>query len=531
MAARAPARALRPGLGHLVLHALYAVNRLPLVNESDYLAHDAVALGELVRNRQVSPRQLVDVAIQRIQRLNPALNAVVHQMFDSARAVADAAPATGVFAGVPFLLKDLLAWYAGEPITSGSRLYRDFRAPSDSEVVRRYRATGCIVLGKTNTPEFGLSPFCESEHLGIARNPWDPSRTTGGSSGGSGAAVGSRMVPMASGGDGGGSIRIPASCNGVFGLKPTRGRVPTGPSQGELWNGASIEHVVTRSVRDSAAMLDAIAGPDPGAPYWAAPAERPFADEVTRPTGRLRIGFTTDPMLGHRVHADCVAAVDDARRLAESLGHEVVEVKVPVDRDVFNRNFVVMICGEVAADLADGERLLGRRVQRPEIEYTTWALGVIGRSLSASVYAQAKRDLQRACRPIGQLFESIDVLLTPTVATPPFLHGALQPPPHERAVLTAFGALRAGRLLRAMGAVEKAAESIFDWIPFTPLFNVTGQPAMSVPLWWNAAGLPVGVQFVGRYAGEAALFRLAAQLEQARPWSGRVPAMAAALQT
>jgi amidase len=496
------------------------------LNSTEFLSFDALGLAELVRNHQVSPRELVDVAIARIEELNPGLNAVVHTMFDGARRQAEHADISGVFGGVPFLLKDLLAWYAGERITSGSRLYRDFQAPEDSEVVRRYRATGAIVLGKTNTPEFGLTPFCESEFLGATRNPWNPERTTGGSSGGSAAAVAVGMVPIAGGGDGGGSIRIPASCTGIFGLKPTRGRVPTGPRLGELWNGASIEGVLTRSVRDSAAMLDAIAGPDAGAPYTVALPARPFLREVGFNPGRLRVGVTTVPFLGRTVHRDCVTAVDDARRLVESLGHDTVDVTLPVDRDTFNRNFVVMVCAEVAADLADAERLLGRVPKRDELEYTTWALAMLGRAIPAAIYATAKRDLQRTARRVGQFFESIDLLLTPTVATPPFVIGALQPPAVDRRILTTLGAMRAGRMMRVLGAVEKAAEQIFDWIPYTPLFNVTGQPAMSVPLWWNAEGLPIGVQFVGRFGAEAVLYRMAAQLEAARPWRHRWPAMA-----
>jgi len=496
------------------------------LNSREFLSFDAVGLAELVRNRQVSARELVEIAITRIEQLNPRLNAVVHTMFEGARRQADRTNGDGVFAGVPILLKDLLAWYAGERITSGSRLYRDFRAPEDTEVVRRYRATGAIVLGKTNTPEFGLTPYCESEFLGVARNPWNPERTPGGSSGGSAVAVAVGMVPVAGGGDGGGSIRIPASCTGIFGLKPTRGRVPTGPRQGELWNGASIESVLSRSVRDSAAMLDAISGADAGAPYAAPPPARPFLAEVGLPVGRLRVGVTTVPFLGRTVHPDCVAAVEDARRLLESLGHETVDVTVPIERDAFNRNFVIMVCGEVAADLSDAGRLLGRTPQRDELEYTTWALAMIGRSLSAGVFSQAKRDLQRAARRVGQFFETIDVLLTPTVAAPPLAIGALQPPAADRALLKALGAARAGRVLRMFGAVEKAAEQIFDWIPYTPLFNVTGQPAMSLPLWWNAEGLPIGVQCVGRFGAESTLYRLAAQLEAARPWRDRWPAMA-----
>lgn len=497
------------------------------MNAREYLSFDAIGLAELVRNRQISARELVDAAIERIEALNPALNAVVHKMFESAQKRADSDVAQGVFGGVPFLLKDLLSWYAGEPLTSGSRLYKDFRPGEDSEVVKRYKASGAIVVGKTNTPEFGLTPFCESEFLGPTHNPWDVSRTTGGSSGGSAAAVAAGMVPLAGGGDGGGSIRIPASCTGTFGLKPTRGRVPTGPRQGELWNGASIEGVISRSVRDNAAMLDAIAGPDAGAPYTIVPPTRLFLSEVGFSPGRLRIGVTSAPFLGRSVHADCVEAVNDARALLESLGHETLDVTVPVERESFNRSFVVMICGETAADLADAERVLGRTPNRSELEYSTWALAVIGRSLPAATFATARRELQRAARRVGQFFEGIDLLLTPTVAAPPFSIGALQPPSSERVLLKALGALRAGSALRLMGAVERAAEQIFDWMPYTPLFNVTGQPAMSVPLWWNRGGLPVGVQVVARFGAEHVLYRLASQLEAARPWKDRWPPLAA----
>jgi amidase len=492
------------------------------LNSREFLSFDAIGLAEIVRNRQVSARELVEIAITRIEQLNPRLNAVVHTMFEGARRQADNGTGEGAFAGVPILLKDLLAWYAGERITSGSRLYRDFLAPEDTEVVRRYRSTGAIVLGKTNTPEFGLTPYCESEVLG-ARNPWNPERTPGGSSGGSAVAVAVGMVPLAGGGDGGGSIRIPASCTGIFGMKPTRGRVPTGPRQGELWNGASIESVLTRSVRDSAAMLDALSGADVGAPY-PHPPPRPSGGS-RRPRGTASSGGYDRSFLG----APFIPTASPRSRMPpspRSLGHETVDVTVPIERDSFNRNFVVMVCGEVAADLSDAERLLGHTPQRGELEYTTWALAMIGRSLSAGVYAQAKRDLQRAARRVGQFFESIDVLLTPTVASPPIKIGALQPPAADRTLLKALGAARAGRVLRLMGAVEKAAEQIFDWIPYTPLFNVTGQPAMSVPLWWNAEGLPVGVQYVGRFGAESTLYRLAAQLEAARPWQDRWPAMA-----
>ena len=485
--------------------------------------YDATGMAQLVRAGQASPRELVRAAIERVEALNPRLNAVVHPMFEAALRLADGPLPDGPFRGVPFVLKDLLAWYEGEPITSGSRLFRGFIAPHDSEVVRRYRQSGVIVIGKTNTPEFGLVPFTESELLGICRNPWNHERTTGGSSGGSGAAVASGMVPMAGGGDGGGSIRIPASCCGVFGMKPTRGRTPTGPDQGELWRGAVVEHVLTRSVRDSAAMLDAIAGPDPGAPYFAAPPARPFLEECSAPTGRLSVAFSTQPMLGTSVHVDCARAVTDAAQLLEGLGHDVTEASLPVDREAFNRAFLTIICCEAASELDDAARLLQRRVFRHEVEVSTWAVALLGRTISGPEYTGAVRYLQRVGRGVAGFFERYPVYVTPTVAGPPFAHGTLQPPSSELTLLKALGALRAGRLMRAAGALERAAKTVFEWMAYTPLANATGQPAMSVPLSWNAEGLPIGVHFTGRYGDEATLFRLASQLEQAAPWFDRRP--------
>jgi amidase len=495
------------------------------VSLRDYSQYDGLGLAELVRTGRASPRELVTAAIERIEAHNPKLNAVVHDMRHAALKLADGPLPEGPFRGVPFLLKDLVSLYAGEPTSSGSRLFRGWLAPHDSEVVRRYRAAGLIVVGKTNTPEFGLVPYTEPELFGPARNPWDITRTTGGSSGGSAAAVASGMVPMAGGGDGGGSIRVPASCCGLFGLKPTRARTPTGPDHGELWRGAVVEHVLTRSVRDSAAMLDVIAGPDTGAPYFAPPPARPYLDEVASPPGRLRIAFTVAPFLGHDVHADCRRAVADSVTLLQSLGHELMEAAPAIDRDAFNRAFLTVICGEMAADLTDARAVLGRNVTRGDVEAPTWALALLGENISSSEYSSAVRYMQRAARGIAQFFDTVDVLLTPTVAAPPFAIGALQPTARDRMTMKAVGMLRSGGLLRLLGALERAAATVFDWIPWPPLANATGQPAMSVPLSWNAEGLPIGVQFMARYADEATLFRLAGQLERAAPWKDRHPAV------
>lgn len=493
------------------------------MRDDEYASHDALALAELIATKRVSAREVVDAAIARIERINPRINAVVHPMFEQGRQAAEVGDRSGAFAGVPFLIKDLLTLYQGEPMTNGSAFYRGWRPPHDSEVMRRYRQAGVIVLGKTNTPEFGLNPVTEPLALGITKNPWKLDRTSGGSSGGSAAAVASGMVPMAGGGDGGGSIRIPSSCCGVFGLKPTRGRVPTGPDQGEIWGGAVVEGVISRSVRDSAAMLDAIQGGDVGAPYVIAPPVRPYLEECALPTGRLRIAFTDAPGLGHGFHPDCLAALRDAAHLLESLGHELVEGSPAIDRDRFNIEFLKVVAGGVAADLDDAATWVGRKPAQSDVEIATWGLATLGRGISAGEYAGAIRYLERSARVVGEFFENVDLFLTPTLGSPPLAHGALQPKPHELVMLRMFGAMGAGRVMKYAGVVEQAAATIFDFLPYPPVFNITGQPAMSVPLYWNGEGLPIGVHLAGRFGDEATLFRIAAQLEAARPWKDRRP--------
>ena len=486
---------------------------------------DGLELAELVRAKQVQPSELVEAAIERIEARDPQLNAVVNKMYDYARTIAANDLPEGAFTGVPFLLKDLSATFEGVPTSSGNRLLRSIPMPQDSEMVRRFKAAGVITLGKTNTPEFGITPYTESEALGAAHNPWDVERTPGGSSGGSAAAVAARMVPLASGGDGGGSIRIPASCCGVFGLKPSRGRTPTGPVIGESWRGFAIEHVLSRSVRDSAAMLDALAGEDPGAPYLAPHQERPFLDEVSSDPGKLRIAFTSEPFLGHEMHPDCVTGLNETVALLEELGHEVVEAAPSIDGEAFAISFMTIVAAETRGDVEWAAALAGRKPALNDFESSTYALSLLGKSMRAVDYANAARSLQMAARDIGRFFEDYDVLLTPTLGEPPFPIGKLKLSGAELALSKIVGRLNAGWLLKAVGLIEKLAAETFDFIPSTPLFNVTGQPAMSVPLHWNAAGLPIGMQFAGRMGDEATLFRLAGQLERARPWKDRKPAI------
>jgi len=467
---------------------------------------DATAQAELVRKKEVKAIELVEAAIERIERLNPTLNAVVTPMYEQARAAATAELPDVPFAGVPFLLKDLLASYGGVRMTSGSAFMQDFVPDHDSELVIRLKRAGLIILGKTNTPELGILPTTEPHLFGPSRNPWDTSRTTGGSSGGSAAAVAAGLVPMAHGNDGGGSIRIPASCCGLFGLKPTRARNPLGPDYGDIFGGLVAEHAITRSVRDSAALLDATSGPDIGDPYWAPPPARPFLQEVGADLGKLCIAFTTTAATDTPVHGDCVSAVQDAVLLCADLGHEMIEVAPSIPGELVTQPFMTLWSAGCAWT-TDGMTLLtGKTPTADQFEPLTWALYEMGRQQSASAYLLALSALQRVSREIARLFVDYDVWLTPTLGEPPVPLGTFDSPPDN----PLQGLARAG-----------------EFVPFTPLCNITGQPAMSVPLFWNAAGLPVGTHFVGRFGDEATLFRLAAQLETARPWADRRPPVSA----
>jgi amidase len=489
----------------------------------EFHQYDGLGLAELVRTKQVSPAELLEEAISRIEAHNPKLNAVIYKMYGLARKAAQGTLPDGPFKGVPFLQKDMHATVEGVPTSSGTRILKDILQPHDSEIVRRYRAAGVIMLGKTNVPEFSLLPYTEPVAFGPTNNPWDLTRTPGGSSGGSAAAVAARLVPMAGGADGGGSIRIPASCCGVFGLKPTRGRTPTGPDVGDIWRGFAQEHVLTRSVRDSAAMLDAIAGPDVGAPYWAPAPQQPYLQEVTTEPGRLRIAFTFQPFMGHDVHKDCKQGLEATVRLLEKLGHELVEAGPQVDGEALSLAFLTMVAAETRDEIDWAAALAGRKTSYADFEIGTRALAMLGQALSAGEYAKALNYLMASGRSIGRFFENYDVLLTPTLAQPPVPTGSLQPTASERAMVGAISGLKATWLLKLLGVIKPLANKTYDFMPYTPVFNVTGQPAMSVPLYWNEAGLPIGMHFVGRFGDEATLFRLAGQLERAQPWSDRTP--------
>ncbi len=469
---------------------------------TEYTEYDALQLAELVRSGQVSAEEILEAAIERIEALNPALNAVVTKVYDQARAAAARHDRDAPLAGVPFLLKDLGGAQAGVPLSAGSRFFAHAATPVDAEIVVRHKRAGLMILGRTNTPEFGLSATTEPVLFGPTRNPWDLSRTSGGSSGGSAAAVAARLVPLAHASDGGGSIRIPASCCGLFGLKTTRNRNSYAPYAGEGLAGCSVEHAVSRSVRDSAALLDATAGPVPGDPYYPPPPARPFLEEVGASPGQLRIALATDAFNGMPVHPDCVAAATEAARLCEELGHRVEEASPAFDGPGLDENYNRIFAVNAAANIRLRARAIGKELRPEEFERVTWAMVELASRISGPDYVQMLNRLHGVSREIAIFFEAYDVLLTPTLAEPP---------------------VRLGVLDMMSEDLDAYSERLWRFTPFTYPFNVTGQPAMSVPLFWNEGDLPIGVHFVGRYGDEATLFRLAGQLEAARPWAERRP--------
>lgn len=494
---------------------------------AEYEQHDAVGLAAAVHQGHVTPHVLLDAAIARIERHNPLVNAVVTTAFDRARHAIDAGLPDGPLRGVPFLLKDLNHARAGVRMTDGSRALRSYIPAYSATLVRRLEAAGLVAVGMTNVPEFGITPVTEPDLHGVCANPWDPTRTAGGSSGGSGAAVASGMVPVASASDGGGSIRIPASHCGLFGLKPTRARTPSGPVGAEGLFGLSVSHALTRSVRDSAVLLDVTHGPEQGDPYAAPSPGGPFAEEVGADPGTLRIGVVDGGILHDDIDPQCRAAVVAATDLVGDLGHEVVPFRLDIDRTATIEAMLILMAASTAAALDDVAKLNGqRRPRAADYELTTWLLSLVGCRLTARQTAAAFNHVRVMGRTVAaQLAEQrVDVILTSTLAEPPTRHRALDPTPAEEALLRA---LRRAPVRPALLAVfEQLAQRALNPIPNLPLFNMTGQPAMSVPLHWTPDGLPVGVQFAGRFGDEATLLRLAAQLEAARPWFDRRPPLA-----
>ena len=472
---------------------------------ADYDAYDALGLAELVRQRKVTPTELLEAALARVEARNGVVNAVTMPLHDHARKTIAQGLPDGPFTGVPFLVKDLTAVLAGVPMTRGSRFFADTPPPAaDSEHVARLKRAGLVIFGRTNTCELGLSLTCEPQLHGPTKNPWDPTRISGGSSGGAAAAVGARMLPMAHACDGFGSIRAPAACCGVLGLKPTRGRNTFAPYTGEGLGGCSTEHAVTLSVRDCAALLDATAGAGPGDPYAAPPPARPFLTEVGTAPGRLRIAWTATPPNGVPIEAEPLRVLRETAALCAELGHEVDQADPMIDRAAVVPTFVTLAAANTVVNLG-GHPTAGRPPRPGEVERVTYATGQKGEKITAADYVRATQTMHKLGRQMAAFHAQWDVLLTPGLA--------MAPP-------------KLGWIDMMLDDVDEYWRRVFAFSPFTVWFNLTGQPAIMLPLGHSPEGLPVAVQCVARYGDETTLFRLAAQLESARPWIGRRPALA-----
>ena len=471
---------------------------------ADYEKHDAVGLAALVASGETTPDELLEAAIERVEARNGAVNAVTARLYDyGRRAIADGLP-DGPLRGVPYLLKDLSASLAGCPTTRGCKFFEDVVPAEDSELVKRLKRAGVVIFGRTNTCELGLSLTCEPQLHGATKNPWDTTRISGGSSGGAAAAVGARMLPAAHASDGFGSIRAPAACCGLVGLKPTRNRNTMAPYMGEGLGGLSTEHAVTLSVRDSAALLDATCGPGAGDPYSAAPPARPFLDEAGADPGSLRVAFTTRTPNGAPVEADALQVLEETVSLATDLGHRVEEADPAIDGEAVVPTFLTLMAANTAVNLASHPSA-GRAAREDEVERITWLSAKMAESVSGADYVRATQTMHRLGRQMADFHRGYDILLTPGLAT--------------------GTAVKLGWLDMTMDDVDEYWRRVFHFSPFTVWFNITGQPAIMLPIGTNADGLPVAVQAVAPYGDEATLFRFSAQLEAARPWFDRKPAL------
>ncbi|HZM86659.1 MAG TPA: amidase [Blastocatellia bacterium] len=469
---------------------------------AEYDQYDGLGLAALVAKRQITPLELLNAVKRRLDAINPKLNATAQIFFDKAEAQIKHGLPAGPFKGVPFVLKDLGQQLAGTITTYGSRVFKDNTPDLDSTLVTRYKQAGLVIFAKTTSPEFGLTTTTESVLFGQTRNPWNLERTSGGSSGGSSAIVASRVVPMAHGSDGGGSIRIPASCCGLFGLKPTRGRVPVGPTQFEGWNGCSHHHALTISVRDSAALLDATCGAELGSPYFSPTPERPFLKQVGADPGKLRIALAVATPAGTPLDPESRKAATEAAKLCESLGHNVEEARPPIEDAWMREAFLTVLRVSLARTLDDAAKPLGRPVTDKDVEPVTWVMAQAGRSVNVIAYSRAIATMHQVGLAMAKFQDKYDVILSPTLAKPPVPLGVLSLSP---------------------ASIAQYTKDVTEFGPYTAIYNVTGQPSMSVPLHWSAEGLPIGVMFSGRFGEDAMLLRLAAQLEKAKPWAGLRP--------
>lgn len=484
-----------------------------------YWKYDATGLAELIQKGEVTAGEVAAAAIARAEQINPRINAVIHKMYDQARIEAEKISGEAPFAGIPFLLKNISQAIKGEPMTAGARALRDRPAVADSEFVKRMRSSGVLFMGITNVPEFALMAVTEPESYGPTRNPWNRDYTPGGSSGGAAAAVASGIVPLAGANDGGGSIRIPAAFCGLFGLKPSRGRTPVGPLFGRAWQGASVQHVLSRSVRDSARVLDLLKGYEPGAAFTPPPQDADYLDCVSRGVERkLRIAFSTRSPIGTAVDPQCIEAVTKTAAYLSSIGHIVEEKDAPVDGDKIARSYMTLYYGEVAAELTLLEEVLGRKARFSDVEPATWMLGLLGRTTSSEEMILSLHEWDRAAFSMEGFFEDYDLYMTPTTAAPPTKIGELAMKPGEVSLMKWVSRLKLIKIVKKSSFADDLIKKSLERTPFTQLANLTGQPAMSLPLHLSGQGLPLGVQFIAAKGREDILYRLAGQLEGSEHW-------------
>lgn len=506
----------------MTLHTTYSTTAASV----DSSPPDALALAARIQRGELSAAEALEAALNRCDAVNPQINAVIADLRERAAAqLRDVQPLHGAFAGVPFLLKDLGMDLSGVPSSQGNAHLARIAAAQTDNIVQRWERAGLVIFGKTNTPELGLKAITEPVAFGPARNPWHLAHTPGGSSGGSAAAVAAGIVPVAAAADGGGSIRIPAAYCGLFGLKPSRGRVSCAPQADELWEGAVSANVISRSVRDSAAMLDVLAGAEPGDPFIVMPPAHPFEQDVGRPPERLRIALSTASPIGGAVDPAWSQAASDCAQLLQSLGHGVERVDPVGDGMQLARDYLTMYFGQVAAQLQWWRE---RGVPASAFETDTQALALIGRGLAAGDYALARARWNAPMRALGSLFSRFDLYITPTCAQPPARIGQLAAPAWQQTALRLILQFGLGGVLRRSGMVEQLAFENLHRTPFTQLANLSGVPAMSVPWGLDGSGLPVGVQCVAAWGREDLLLRVAGQLEQARPWAHWRPPVFAA---
>lgn len=493
------------------------------MNFNEYRKYDAIGLAGLIKQKQVKPSELLDIAIQRNLEVHPKINAVVTELYDFAKKSIDTLNYESTFSGVPFLIKDLGLQLKGTLYTNASRLQKNYISKETSLVVQKCIDNGFLIFGKTNTSEFGLNPFVENDFLGNTKNPWNLDYTPGGSSGGSAAAVAAGITPIATANDGGGSIRIPASCNGLFGLKPTKGRVTQGPIHGEVWSGAANHELcVSRSVRDTAYYLDAVMGNTIGDAYMIQAPDKSYAEIIKQSCRKLKIGFSTEHPF-NKQEEENILAIEHTVQLLQSLGHHTEEVKLPYDSMLMRDCLYTLVMGELSASIDMMAKERGTPAKKDELEATNWLLYQLGKSISANEFCLAKLHWNILARSMENFHQKYDILLTPTLGMKPFKIGSLQPKPWEQSGLNFLNTVGATSILRHTSLIEETKKKIFQWIPYPPLANLSGQPAMSVPLHWSKDKLPVGVMFTAPLCDEATLLQLAIQLEDAQPWFDKMP--------